>query len=390
MDTEVSNCWCKFYDNKLKDSYKNERKELQRVVSLFKAFQMEVKNVEQILLNDISRLKEQLTEKDELEVSVKAIKANTTDSSFEFSNIVTHKQENNDDIEHSDLESPDIFMNSFSSKSSVSDEKKNLQMSPSLSSKKKFKLKTLRRRNIFEDRAFLNKENSVIACTPEVQKPTKAPKSKKTKKQKPNLVSDKVQQHDDTTLNQAFCDTTYINEEVVDTSQSQLGITRLLSYMNKSDSKKSNNNTHNNDSSTFMECEEHHQENAPTKKKLKQQTLRFEPIVKDKAKKKLMGFSCVDCENLYGDLDLPEHKLQELMIQCSKHKYVPPEETYLCFPRPLRLCLFIDPSRINRGTFVLFVLSPYLPQKWRSQLLDVRYVLKQLNIETIFSKKISQ
>ncbi|KAL3267687.1 hypothetical protein HHI36_006821 [Cryptolaemus montrouzieri] len=59
----------------------------------------------------------------------------------------------------------------------------------------------------------------------------------------------------------------------------------------------------------------------------------YKETVRGKAKKKLKGWSCKECEQFYNGLNLTEAELEKKMNECSKHKnrFKPNEETMAGF-----------------------------------------------------------
>lgn len=94
METEAFKFWTDIFDTTLLDSYRNERKELQKAAMLITAFQIEIKSilyrfyhattvdlfilllildVQQSFEKEFSILREQLKRKDEIEEKVKSL-----------------------------------------------------------------------------------------------------------------------------------------------------------------------------------------------------------------------------------------------------------------------------------------------------------------------------
>ncbi|CAH1115000.1 unnamed protein product [Psylliodes chrysocephalus] len=366
METEAFKFWTDIFDTTLLDSYRNERKELQKAAMLITAFQIEIKNVQQSFEKEFSILREQLKRKDEIEEKVKSLPAeNDCVQNSNLNDDIT-ELDTNISLQNSDLDTPDIFANSSTSNKSSNSEviditlsdvdATNLENSPTLVSKRKNKSKRQTKKiygdlkkNIFKE---VDKENSMLVeCTPEV----------KVKKRTSNngFLSKKIKKK--STLTQMFSDiskstknifisnqsefdenqtnsnnTTYLKEDTT-----ELGITRLLSYINKDE----NENPVQNDNSVEDEMdsaqdvdefskgilfdEESPVQGSPNKKFKPCESL-VEPGLRGKAKKMLKGFSCDKCRYFYGAMKLSPKELQKRIDECSNHryKYNPPEDTF--------------------------------------------------------------
>lgn len=358
METEAYRLWTNIFNNNILDSYKTERKELKTTSMLITALKLELRNVYQVLELEIAGLNNRLKYKDDLneQVSIESIDQN---------NSIKLKNNSNPRACNFELESPDIFRNETLKTEcldisvidlSVSDEgAEKTENSPTLISKRK-KIKTKKkpksekiRRNVLNS---LDDNSVIVDCTPEVKKISNTRKTGLPKNS--SLLSKKK---NNTTLTQLFPDlykrdtiseqksevhVTKSNETAkkhsTDHDATEMGITQLLNFINKDTPNKDDTQKHKEDEfSSSQEVDEFSKgllfdnsldiESSP--KKIMKVLPSVEPIVRGHARKLLKGFSCAQCREFYGSMNLIPEELQKKLDECSKHryKYQPPDDT---------------------------------------------------------------
>ncbi|XP_023030332.2 uncharacterized protein [Leptinotarsa decemlineata] len=390
MNSDAYKEWTDLFDSSVSEVWKSERKELQKSVMLLWTLKKELNNVHKSLEDEVSNLRQQLNDKDRLEKKMKLTSAKKKSPSHEKENRSTSQVETKSNKYSSnvtELESPDLFKNidpnshSKSDKHEFSnsmiidlslsdDDRREIDTSPTLISKyrkdlRKSKSKNsganssnsnnskdinLVRKNIFHTPGP-DLEMSVIDSTPDLasrklktdSKVSQLLRKKKVKRKGRNLTltqifpnSIKFNSNNDKKFDVGEdSDETYFENNK---STSRMGITDLLSYINKDESSKDNTFSDMDDLDSTQEVDQFSKgalldesicfEEASPQKKLKLAVLP-EPVVRGNARKDLNGFACEKCRNFYGQMNLSPEELQKKMDECSKHryKYQPPEDT---------------------------------------------------------------
>ncbi|XP_028135656.2 uncharacterized protein LOC114330511 [Diabrotica virgifera virgifera] len=367
MESEAYIQWKRLFDDNVLQSYNNEKKELQNAAMLLTALKTEFQNVSRVLELQFDRLKRQLKDNTELKEQITSPGQPILQSIHNSPKLELKVDLPNNETDHrpvlSDLESPDIFINQSLkpveqvSPTSVidlskSDDDTSIEDSPTLISKrkkdvtKKDKIDCLKK-NIFRG---IDKENFYIECTPEAKSPKKIGKKRGTVK-KPQK-STITQLFNEISTREKSSELTNVVEEPTATNQtfqewikdedgSVMGITKLLSFINKDDTPKSiknQGNQNDDEMDSTNEVDEFSKailfedspgmDSSPLKKR--KISPRAEPVVRGHARKLLNGFSCLQCREFYAGMNLSPTELQKRLDECSKHryKYQPPEDTY--------------------------------------------------------------
>ncbi|XP_057656198.1 uncharacterized protein LOC130893818 [Diorhabda carinulata] len=362
MEIQAHTLWTNLFNNNIFESYKTERKELKITSMLITALQLELRNVYQVLELEISELNNRLKYKDTLKekVSSSFIDQKNCPELENYSNSYACRTEIASG--RLELESPDIFRNESLKTEcsdisvidiSVSDEVvEKIDSSPTLISKrKKIKIKKkpkceIIRKNVLKS---LDDNSVIVDCTPEVKKMSNTRKTANLKKFKKKNNSTLTQLFTDLYKRDTVCEkkskihSIKSNEtgkkSSIDDDATKIGITQLLNFVNEDTPNKDDTQQHKEDKiSSKLEVDEFSKallfDNSLETKSSPKEKIKVlatvEPVVRGHARKLLKGFSCAQCRDFYGSMNLSPEELQKKLDECSKHryKYQPPDDTY--------------------------------------------------------------
>ncbi|CAG9830049.1 unnamed protein product [Diabrotica balteata] len=365
MEAEAYIQWKRLFNDNVLHSYNNEKQELQNAAMLLTALKAEFQNISQALEQQFDGLKRQLKDNTELKEQITSPAQPILQTIHNIPKLELQVDLPNNNTDHksapSDLKSPDIFINQSPKHVeqvspiidlSKSDDDTCIEDSPTLISKrkkdvtkhKKDKIDCLKK-NILRG---INKENFFIECTPEAKSPKRIgkkrgniKKAQSTLTQLFNDISTKETSNELTNMEEPTATNQTFQEWIKDEDASEMGITKLLSFINKDDTPKSIKNQENQNDEEMDSTNEVDEfskailfEESPgidsSPRKKPKISPRAEPVVRGHARKLLNGFSCVQCREFYAGMNLSPTELQKRLDECSKHryKYQPPEDTY--------------------------------------------------------------
>ncbi|KAJ3643450.1 hypothetical protein Zmor_026160 [Zophobas morio] len=357
MQSEAYSDWMSLYNDNIQTIWREENTELRKVSMIYYAFEKELSRLKNVLENELSSIKSEFKKREYLEKRRK-FSGLVQSEKFELDAIENVDKENKSPeivpLEQYDLNkaSEEFFIESANTaaflkeSSPVPQCSKNVTATSPVLHKNSFNFKkkksvspcsdkTTPKMEIFNEDSTTSKmddsnilECSIINNTPEVTTERKMKRPRfRSKKKKPNLNTSKQKN----TLTQSFLRPKTCKREM-DSNLPSMTITEMINLINDSDHTETDAES---DATVDLEVPSQSETNleppsSPEKKKAK---FVYEEVVRGKARKKLAGWACRECQEYYEDLNLPPEELQKKKNQCSKHRhrFKPREETYTGF-----------------------------------------------------------
>ncbi|KYB25364.1 uncharacterized protein LOC103314324 isoform X2 [Tribolium castaneum] len=311
MPSDSYKDWISIYSDDIKTTWEAERSELRKICMIYCAFQTELNRLKTTLNDEISSVKAELQKRDLL-LKRKTFKGLA--QSEQFTELIQLGKEN---------QSPSLKQLNDSKSEAFLIESPNTcafvksPPSPILSTRTKHSPPSFNKTPKCDDSNIM--ECSIIEDTPDV-KPKKRPKLT----QKRQKLKNRSRQ--DTTLTQMFLKPRKPKE--IDSNLPSMSLDAMINLINESSGSETDDELMGPPDGRESPDKEPEPADVtidglePRDSPVKEEApkIAFEEVVRGKQRKKLKGWSCQECENYYGALNLPPEELEKRKNECSRHR----------------------------------------------------------------------